>query len=169
MLHKLDNLFGRAGAALQEIAWLLLRVLPSAMFMTHGYAKLFGDNPQPFREAGMTRVEIGDNLVFAMPWELNALFIAGAIELFGGLLLVLGLWTHMIAFLATVLMIMAYAVAHLAWFPTLNNGELAALYFVVYLALFAYGPGTLSVDNWLDLRRQEKRVRKMEEIERGAA
>jgi putative oxidoreductase len=41
---------------------------------------------------------------------------------------------------------MAYLTAHPAWFPTLNNGELATLYFLVYFAIFAIGPGKISLD-----------------------
>jgi putative oxidoreductase len=43
-------------------------------------------------------------------------------------------------------MVMAYLSAHAAWFPTLNNGELAAMYFMVYLAIFAKGAGPISLD-----------------------
>lgn len=46
-------------------------------------------------------------------------------------------------------MVMAYLSAHPAWFPTLNNGELAAMYFMVYLCIFAYGPGKFSLDHVL--------------------
>ena len=50
------------------------------------------------------------------------------------------------AALAAILMVMAYLTAHPAWFPTLNNGELAAMYFLVWFVIFAYGPGRLSLD-----------------------
>ena len=116
---------------------------------------------------GMTTVNIGDMIVFAMPLELNALWIAGVIELFGGALLVLGLWTHIMAFFALVLMIMAYATAHLAWFPTLNNGELAAMYFLAYLILFTFGAGEFSADAWLAERRQERRRDKQDAMQSG--
>ena len=169
MLHKVDRLFGKLGEFTQALAWLLLRVVASAMLMTHGFDKLFGDNPQAFRGSGMTTVNIGDSIAFAMPWDLNALFVAGVIEFFGGLLLLLGLWTHMMALLAVLLMIMAYSVAHLAWFPTLNNGELAAMYFLVYLALFAYGPGDYSLDYWFALRRHRKKTEKMEALENSSS
>jgi len=57
---------------------------------------------------------------------------------------------------------MAYLTAHIAWFPTLNNGELAAMYFVTFLLIFAFGPGRYSADTWLAVRRQEKRKDKMD-------
>ncbi|MEQ8953999.1 MAG: DoxX family protein [Gammaproteobacteria bacterium] len=162
MLRKLDAALGRMGNRLSSTAWLLLRVLGSAMFMTHGFAKLFGENPQPFRSSGMTSINIGELVAWPIPFELNALFIAGVIEFFGGALLILGLWTHLVALLAVLLMIMAYLIAHLAWFPTLNGGELAAMYFLLYLAIFSFGPGQFSVDALLELRRQQKRQKKMD-------
>jgi putative oxidoreductase len=54
-------------------------------------------------------------------------------------------------------MIFAYSTAHLAWFPTLNNGELAAMYILTFFLLFSFGPGQYSLDGWLSVRRQEKR------------
>ena len=162
MLHKIDGLMGRMMENSKEGVWAIMRILASAMFMTHGYSKLFGENPQPPTGSGMTTVNIADTLVFAMPMDINALFVAGVIEFGGGFLLAIGLWTHIMAFLAVALMIMAYATSHLAWFPTLNRGELAAMYFVVYLVIFAFGPGLYSADAWLAERRQEKRQKKMD-------
>jgi len=153
MIYHLNRFFGKAGGVFREINWFLLRVLGSAMFMTHGFDKLFGENPQVFRNGGMTTVNIGEQIIFEMPWALNALFVAGVIELLGGLLILLGLWTHIFALIAALLMAMAYAVAHLAWFPTLNNGELAAMYFLLYLVLFSHGPGVISLDRLFQRRR----------------
>ena len=156
MIHRLNNLFARLGQGSRNASWALFRILVSAMFMTHGYAKLFGDNPQPFMGSGMTTVNIADTVSFPMPMDINALYLAGAIELFGGLLLLIGLWTHIVALIAFANMIMAYLIAHPAWFPTLNNGELAAMYFLAYLVIFAFGPGPYSVDARLAGRWQEK-------------
>jgi putative oxidoreductase len=156
MFYHINRFFGMAGGVLKEINWLLLRVLGSAMFMTHGYDKLFGENTQVFRNGGMMTVNIGEQIMFDMPWALNALFVAGVIELLGGFLILLGLWTHIVAFIAVLLMAMAYAVAHLAWFPTLNGGELAAMYFLVYLVLFSHGPGAISLDRLFERRRDAK-------------
>lgn len=165
MLYKINDWAGSLVEDSRDSAWTLMRVLASAMFMTHGWSKLFGENPQAMMGSGMTTVNIGDFLVFPMPMDINALFIAGAIELFGGLLLAIGLWTHLLALLAALLMVMAYLTAHLAWFPTLNRGELAAMYFLVYWLLFVFGPGPYSVDSWLAERRQEKRQAKRDAIE----
>ncbi|MDO8909307.1 MAG: DoxX family protein [Pseudohongiella sp.] len=124
----------------QTLSWTIFRVLSSAMFMTHGWPKMFGDRTQPF---------FGGMGFFGIDVGINMLWIAGAIELFGGALLVLGLFTRYIAALAAILMVMAYLAAHPAWFPTLNNGELAAMYFLTYFVLFAFGPGKISLDAML--------------------
>ena len=146
----------------QTPSWTLLRILGSAMFMTHGYGKLFGENAQPFMGGGMTTINIADLVSWPIPMEINALFIAGVVEFFGGLLIAIGLWTHLAAILAAFIMLMAYLTAHLAWFPTLNNGELAAMYFVAFLVIFSFGPGPCSADTWLSVRRQEKRKDRMD-------
>ncbi len=164
MIGKIDKLFGRLGENLKDLSWLMFRILSSAMFMTHGYAKLLGDTPQPMTGGGMTTITIGELFSYPMPFDINALYIAGVVELVGGGLILLGLWTHVVAFIAFVIMVMAYLTAHLAWFPTLNNGELAAMYILTYLILFCYGPGQYSVDTWLDVRRQEKRQAKADSM-----
>jgi putative oxidoreductase len=165
VLYRINEWVGSLVEESRDGAWTLMRVLSSAMFMTHGWSKLFGENPQAAVGSGMTTVNIADLLVFPMPMEINALFLAGVIELFGGGLLLIGLWTHLLALLAAILMLMAYLTAHLAWFPTLNRGELAAMYFLVYWLLFVFGPGPYSADCWLATRRQEKRQSKRDAME----
>lgn len=136
-IKKLDDCVESVATCTQTASWAILRILASAMFLTHGWPKMFGPQAQPF---------IGGMDFFGINLGINMLWIAGFIELFGGILLVLGLFTRYAAFMAALLMVMAYLAAHPAWFPTLNNGELAALYFAVYLAIFAYGPGKFSLD-----------------------
>jgi uncharacterized membrane protein YphA (DoxX/SURF4 family) len=51
MLSSLRETFENIAENSQIWTWALFSVLTSAMFMTHGYAKLFGDNPQSFRGA----------------------------------------------------------------------------------------------------------------------
>ncbi|MEX0964780.1 MAG: DoxX family protein [Pseudohongiellaceae bacterium] len=162
MLGKINSLFDGIAASSKEWTWTLFRMLTAAMFMTHGFGKLFGENPQPITGGGMTTVNIAELISFPMPLEINALFIAGVVEFFGGLLILLGLWTQLAALLAAFIMLMAYLTAHIAWFPTLNNGELAAMYLVAFLVIFAFGPGPYSADTWLSVRRQEKRKDKMD-------
>lgn len=162
MLGKINSLFEGVAENSKEWTWTLFRILSAAMFMTHGFGKLFGENPQRLAGGGMTTVNIADLIVFPMPMEINALFIAGVVEFFGGLLILIGLWTHLAALIAVFIMLMAYLTAHIAWFPTLNNGELAAMYFLTFLVVFAFGPGPYSADTWLAVRRQEKRKDKMD-------
>ena len=162
MIGKLNSYLGNKLEGSKVWSWTLFRVLVSAMYMTHGLDKLFGENPQPFMGGGMTSINIGDLISFPMPLEINALFVAGSIELFGGFLLLIGLWTHVIALFALASTFMAYLIVHLAWFPTLNNGELVTMFFLCYLILFTFGAGHYSADTWLAVRRQEKRKKKME-------
>lgn len=143
-MNALNKLLNSIAVQIHPLAWALLRVLSAAMFMTHGYDKILGDRTQPFW-GGMD--------FFGIDLGINMLWVAGVIELFGGALLVLGLFTRITALLAAVLMAMAYLTAHAAWFPTLNNGELAAMYFIVYLAIFAQGPGAISLDAMLRGKR----------------
>lgn len=162
VFRKIESSLSKVGEALEVYAFTLLRVLGSAMFMTHGYGKLFGENPQAITGSGMTTVSIGDLISFPMPMDINALYIAGVIELIGGGLILIGLCTRLISLLAVLLMTMAYLTAHLAWFPTMNNGELAAMYFMAYLLIFSFGPGPTSIDSWLELHRQQKQGDKFE-------
>ena len=143
-MNAINKLINAIAVKCQTLSWTLLRVLSSAMFMTHGYAKLLGANPQPF---------LGGMGFFGIDVGINMLWVAGFIELVGGALILLGLFTRIAAFFAATLMVMAYLTAHAAWFPTLNNGELAAMYFLVYFAIFAKGAGPISLDSmWLGKR-----------------
>ena len=74
--------------------------------------------------------------------------LAGVLETFGGLLIVLGLFTRPVAFVLSGEMAVAYFMAHMpnALFPIQNGGELAALYSFVFLFLSAAGPGAFSID-----------------------
>lgn len=168
MLGRINNTLSRITESARESSWTLFRILVAAMFITHGYAKLFGDNPQEPMGSGMTVLRIADLVSYPVPMEINLLFVAGLIELLGGALILIGLWTHILAFLALATMTMAYLIAHLAWFPTLNNGELAAMYWCAFLVLFTFGAGPASADALLAELRQEKRKQKMDEHSKPA-
>lgn len=146
MLRTINAALDRAAERSRTLFWTLFRMLSAAMFATHGYAKLLDYPPQPFRGSGITVLSVGDVTLFPIPFGVNLLFVAGLVELAGGALLLIGLWTRWAALAAALTMVMAYLIAHPAWFPTLNNGELAAMYAVAFLALFACGPGPLSAD-----------------------
>ena len=135
---SMKSIFNAVATFLMDISWTLMRVLSGAMFAVgHGYGKMFGERAQPMT-GGMD--------FFGIDVGINMLWIAGVIEFFGGIMIAIGLITRPVALLAAILMVMAYVAAHLAWFPTLNNGELAAMYFIVFLVIFAYGPGKYSLD-----------------------
>jgi putative oxidoreductase len=109
----------------------LLRMIAGFLFLWHGMQKIFG-----------------------VPGEVPAgapavvLWIAGPIELLGGALVTIGLFTRWAALLSSGLMAAAYWLAHgtRALLPILNQGELAALYCFVFLYVAARGPGLWSVD-----------------------
>jgi putative oxidoreductase len=125
----------------QAVSWDLLRIVSGLMLIVgHGYGKMFGENPQPF---------LGGLDFFGINLGINMLWIAGVIEFFVAMFIVLGLFTRWAALLTATLMVMAYLSAHAAWFPTMNGGELATVYFLVFFAIFAYGPGPWSLDRKL--------------------
>jgi putative oxidoreductase len=80
--------------------------------------------------------------------------IGGWIQLVGGILIALGLLTRVAAFIASGEMAVAYFMMHAAnaptlhanLFPILNHGEMAVLYCWIFLFIFFYGPGRLSID-----------------------
>jgi putative oxidoreductase len=74
--------------------------------------------------------------------------IAGVLELFGGALVMVGLFTRPAAFILSGLMAFAYFIAHApnGFWPIVNRGELAALYSFVFLYLSAAGGGPWSLD-----------------------
>jgi putative oxidoreductase len=77
------------------------------------------------------------------------IWIAGPIELVGGALLALGLFTRGTAFLTSGLMAFAYFLGHAGkgFWPILNGGELAIVYSWLSLYLAAQGPGAWAFDN----------------------
>lgn len=115
--------------------WLLsvLRIVAAFLFMAHGTQKLFGVPAMEPRA----------------PVELMSLFgLAGVLELVGGALLFLGLFTRPVAFLLAGEMAVAYFMSHAPrhLFPVLNNGEPAVLFCFIFLYLAAAGPGPWSLD-----------------------
>ena len=109
----------------------LMRIVVGFLFLWHGAQKLFGI-PSP------------------IPGEIPAFitYIAGPIELIGGTLVMIGLFTRWAAFLASGQMAVAYWMVHgtKALLPIQNNGELAALYCFVFLFISTQGGGIWSVD-----------------------
>jgi putative oxidoreductase len=111
--------------------------------MEHGVQKLFGllvDPSHPWN---------GPPPAFSMFW------FAGVLETFGGLLIVLGLFTRPVAFVLAGEMAVAYFMAHFprSFWPIISGGEVPALYCFIYLFLFSTGGGPYSLDAVLRRRR----------------
>ncbi len=127
----------------EPIAFAALRIVAGFLFSFHGVQKVFGvltSKPPP---------------AFG-----SQLWLGGWIELVGGVLLALGLFTRYVALLCAGTMAVAYTQFHwkLAldgwqWLPIVNKGELAALYCFVFLFIGAHGPGVLSLDRRRGARR----------------
>jgi len=120
----------------QDAAHSLLRVVAGAAFMQHGVQKLFGLLVPPDR-----------------PWTgapelLSQMWFAGVLEVFGGALILFGLFTRPVAFLLAGQMAVAYFMAHAprSFWPILNGGEPAVLFCFIFLYLVAAGPGRYSMD-----------------------
>jgi putative oxidoreductase len=113
----------------------LLRIVTGYLYLTHGTAKLLG----------VPHVASFDNL---RPFSLIG--FAGILELVGGALLLIGLFTRPVAFVLCGEMAFAYFMAHgsqgYVLVPMLNRGELAVLYCFVFLFFAAAGAGAWSVD-----------------------
>jgi putative oxidoreductase len=111
----------------------LLRIVTGLLFLEHATQKFFAF-PAPF----------------PMPGPLPPLLVAaGAIELVGGLLITLGLFTRLAAFIASGEMAIAYLMMHFpkGFWPAVNMGEAAILYCFIFLYLAAAGGGAWSVDS----------------------
>jgi putative oxidoreductase len=89
------------------------------------------------------------------------------LELCGGALLLLGLFSRSVAFVLSGLMACAYFFAHAprGFWPLLNRGELAVLYCFVFLYLWAAGPGPWSLDAWLRSRKGQSGTDRVERSE----
>jgi putative oxidoreductase len=111
----------------------VLRIVTAFLFMVHGSAKLLHVPHQA----------MFDNLKL-----MSQLGLQGVLELVGGGLLVIGLFSRPIAFLLCGDMAVAYFIAHWpkSWLPILNGGELAVLFCFVFLYVWIAGPGPWSVD-----------------------
>jgi putative oxidoreductase len=110
----------------------LLRIVAALLFFQHGTSKVLGFPPFP----------MGDVPVGSLFW------IAGVIEIVGGLLLLIGLLSRPVAFILSGEMAVAYWVTHApqSTFPLLNHGEGAILFCFIFLLIAAAGPGVWSLD-----------------------
>src|SRR6476660_2987392 len=109
-----------------------LRIVSGLLFLEHGTGKLLGFPPSDHAAT-----------------ELFSLIgVQGALELVGGFLILIGLFTLPVAFILTGDMAVAYFMAHApkSFFPTINGGQLAILFCFVFLYLAVAGGGEWSAD-----------------------
>ena len=119
---------------LESYAHALLRIVIGFTFSLHGFQKLFGF----FGGLGHG----------ARAHFFSQMWLAGTLESFGGLLILLGLFTRPVAFVLCGEMAVAYFKQHATrgFWPINNGGELAAMYCFIYLYLMSAGAGPLSLD-----------------------
>jgi len=110
----------------------ILRIMSGLLFLQHGTTK--------YLSIPVTKMS------GASPMTMGG--AAGLIELIGGVLLVIGLFTRPVAFILSGTMAVAYFYAHFPrhFFPIVNAGELAALYCFVFLYISSAGGGAWSID-----------------------
>ncbi|MDX1566952.1 MAG: DoxX family protein [Longimicrobiales bacterium] len=130
-------------SAIESLTLNALRIVTGFLFWQHGAQKLLG--------------WLGGDQVGSV---LSLLGVAGVLELFGGILIAVGLFTRPVAFILAGEMAVAYFVAHFGaaetlmgrLFPIMNGGERAVLFCFVFLLLTAFGPGRFSLDGWMRSR-----------------
>lgn len=130
-------------AATESLTLNALRIVSGFVFWQHGAQKLLG--------------WLGGNRVGEILSQLGA---AGVLEFFGGILILLGLFTRPVAIVLAGEMAVAYFLAHVGGaetltarlFPIMNGGERAVLFCFIFLLLAAFGPGRFSVDAWMQGR-----------------
>jgi putative oxidoreductase len=113
----------------------LLRIVSGYLFMMHGVAKLFH----------VPHVAMYDGVQL-----MSLVGLAGVLEMVGGALLIVGLFTRVAAFVLSGEMAVAYFTAHASkgdpLMPMLNQGEAAVLFCFIFLFLAAAGAGAWSID-----------------------
>ena len=111
----------------------LLRIVAALLFILHGTSKLFGFPP----------FTMGD-----LPPVGSLLWVGALLEAVGGLLLLVGLLSRLVAFILSGEMAVAYWMFHApqSTFPTTNGGDAAILFCFIFLYIAAAGPGAWSLD-----------------------
>jgi putative oxidoreductase len=109
----------------------VLRIVTALLFIEHGTQKLFGFPPSDMAGGAS-----------------GLMLVAGILEVFGGVLVLIGLFTRPVAFVLSGMMAVAYFMAHApqSFFPVINQGDAAILFCFVFLYLAFAGPGAWSID-----------------------
>ena len=135
-----SNSFARSAASVTVLPRSLapallsvLRIVTGLLFLEHGTGKLLG---------------FPHGLPFIDKMPAGLLYFTGGMELVGGALIVLGLFTRPVAFILAGFMAAAYFMAHfpMSFFPAINMGEPAILFCFAFLYLAAAGPGPWAID-----------------------
>ncbi len=117
----------------QPQALAILRIITGLLFMAHGLVKVFGwpEGAEPGQQQLATLMGVG-----------------GVLELVGGALIVIGLFTRPTAFVLSGMMAVAYWMFHAPsnFLPILNGGDAAILYCFIFLYFVTSGPGAWSLD-----------------------
>ena len=111
-----------------------LRIMTGLLLLEHGTSKYF---KFPLTEYFANGVEV-----------FSLMGLAGALEIIGGTLIILGLFTRLTAFVLTGFLATAYFMAHApqSFFPMLNQGDAAILFCFIFLYFSAAGAGPYSLD-----------------------
>jgi putative oxidoreductase len=136
------SIFEPASSPWPARALAVLRIVAGVVFISAGTMKLFG-----FPPSGQPGLPLP---------LLSQAGLAGVLETFGGLAIVLGFCTRPVAFVLSGEMAVAYFQFHFprSFFPTVNQGMPAILYCFLYLYLTFAGPGAWGLDGYLARRRQ---------------
>ena len=118
----------------------VLRIVAGLLFLQHGSAKL---------------LHVPYQAMFAHLQLMSLLGVQGVLELVGGGLLAIGLFTRPVAFILSGDMAVAFFMVHFPknWMPILNGGDLAVLFCFTFLYLCVAGPGPWSLDAMLQRRK----------------
>jgi putative oxidoreductase len=121
----------------------ILRIGAGFLFFQHGAPKLLGWFGGHRGEPGATAE------LFTLIWW------SGFLEVVGGFLILVGLFTRPVAVIVALEMVIAYFRSHFpeGWMPIQNRGELALLYMLVWIFLAGNGAGPASLDRWIGARR----------------
>lgn len=130
----MDGILGRYSTYI----YAMLRIVSGFLLLWHGSQKLLGYPPAQM-PPGSPAPELSPLMA-----------VAGTIELVGGTLIMIGLFTSFAAFLASGMLAVAYFMVHFstqAFLPLVNHGELAVVYCFLFLYIASVGSGVWSVDS----------------------
>jgi putative oxidoreductase len=150
-MTNLDSLYARWTPRLLSV----LRIVASFLFIAHGAQKLFGF----LAPTGV-----------AAPPAFSQMWVGGVLEFFGGISLLVGLFTRPVAFILSGMMAVGYFQMHApaGFWPLQNKGELAAVYCFLFLFLSVAGGGSWSVDRLLRRKVSEAQPLPLETVRKAA-